>query len=110
MRLALRIDLIRRRAPCFAMCAALAFGAPTAQAAPAQSAKRMNSSINDISLDDQLLSRQHGGEAGMLMIAATPELMQNGDNEVTLWDEIAPPSPLPVPFDAARAAQGNVAT
>jgi hypothetical protein len=28
---------------------------------------------------------------------------------VTLWDEIAPPSPLPIPIDAARTAQGNVA-
>jgi hypothetical protein len=66
--------------------------------------------VNDISHDDQMLSRQHGDEVGMLMVAATPELMQNGSNQVTLWDEIAPPSPLPVPLDAARAAQGNVAT
>ncbi len=28
---------------------------------------------------------------------------------VTLWDELAPPSPLPVPADAARAAQGDAA-
>ncbi|MGF6968462.1 hypothetical protein OKW43_005490 [Paraburkholderia sp. WC7.3g] len=67
-------------------------------------------SMNDISLDDQMLSRQRGGAVGMLMVAATPQLMQNSGNQVTLWDEIAPPSPLPVPVDAARAAQGNVAT
>ncbi|WP_233850781.1 hypothetical protein [Paraburkholderia sp. HD33-4] len=66
-------------------------------------------SVNDISLDDQMLSRQRGGAVGMLMVAATPQLMQSGGNQVTLWDEIAPPSPLPVPVDAARA-QGNVAT
>jgi hypothetical protein len=66
--------------------------------------------VNDISLDDQMLSRQRGGAVGMLMVAATPQLMQSGGNQVTLWDEIAPPSPLPVPVDAARAAQGNVAT
>jgi hypothetical protein len=66
--------------------------------------------VNDISLDDQMLSRQRGGAVGMLMVAATPQLMQNGGNQVTLWDEIAPPLPLPMPVDAARAAQGNVAT
>ncbi|OLL30261.1 hypothetical protein BTH42_18295 [Burkholderia sp. SRS-W-2-2016] len=66
--------------------------------------------VNDISLDDQVLSRQRGGAIGMLMVAATPQLRHVGGNQVTLWDEIAPPSPLPVPVDAARAAQGNVAT
>jgi hypothetical protein len=66
--------------------------------------------VNDISLDDQVLARQRGGAVGMLMVAATPRLMQGGGNQVTLWDEIAPPSPLPIPVDAARAAQGNVAT
>ncbi|MBB5443308.1 MULTISPECIES: hypothetical protein [unclassified Paraburkholderia] len=154
MRLALRIDLISRRAPFFAICAALAFsalpasaGTPTAQAAPAQFATLTDSSdaadpacaslqattpvaaeddsqiaanpstptadaasMNDFSLDDQMLSRQRGGAVGMLMVAATPQLTQSGGNQVTLWDEIAPPSPLPVPVDAARAAQGNVAT
>lgn len=67
-------------------------------------------SVNDFSLDDQVLSRQRGGAVGMVMVAATPQLMRgNGGGNVTLWDEIAPPSPLPVPIDAARAAQGNVA-
>lgn len=70
-------------------------------------------SVNDISLDDQVLSRQRGGAVGMVMVAATPQLMRgngnSGRNSVTLWDEIAPPSPLPIPIDAARAAQGNVA-
>jgi hypothetical protein len=68
-------------------------------------------SMTDIPLDDQMLSRQRGGAVGMVMVAATPQLLR-GDSggRVTLWDEIAPPSPLPVPVDAARAAQGNVAT
>ncbi|WP_244322817.1 hypothetical protein [Paraburkholderia dipogonis] len=69
-------------------------------------------SVNDFSLDDQMLSQQRGGAVGMVMVAATPQLMRgNGGsgNNVTLWDEIAPPSPLPIPIDAARAAQGNVA-
>lgn len=63
--------------------------------------------MNDFALDDQVLSRQRGGATGMVMVAATPQLMRG--SAVTLWDEIAPPSPLPIPIDAARAAQGNVA-
>ncbi|MGF6657617.1 hypothetical protein OKW34_008207 [Paraburkholderia youngii] len=154
MRLAFRIDLISRRAPFFAICAALALsalpasaGTQTTPAAPTRSVTPADfndatdpasaspqtaspvaaedgsqlaanassragdaASMNDISLDDQMLSRQRGGAVGMLMVAATPQLMQGGGNQVTLWDEIAPPSPLPVPVDAARAAQGNVAT
>jgi hypothetical protein len=70
-----------------------------------------DASVNDFSLDDQVLSRQRGGAVGMLMVAATPQLTRGGSGgRVTLWDEIAPPSPLPIPVDAARAAQGNVAT
>jgi hypothetical protein len=65
--------------------------------------------MNDISLDDQMLSRQRGGALGMVMVAATPQLMR-GNGSVTLWDEIVPPSPMPIPVDAARNAQGNVAT
>lgn len=67
--------------------------------------------LDGMALDDPALSRQRGGALGMVMVAATPRLM-HGDSaagQVTLWDEIAPPSPLPVPVDAARAAQGNVA-
>lgn len=68
-------------------------------------------SVNDLVLDDQALSRQRGGFGGMLMVSTTPQLMRgfnNGGNGVTLWDEIAPPSQLPVPVDVARSAQGNV--
>ncbi|MEX3932954.1 hypothetical protein AB4Y32_14315 [Paraburkholderia phymatum] len=64
-------------------------------------------STSSVVLDDQVLSRQRGGAAGMVMVATTPQLVRG--NSVTLWDEIAPPSPLPIPVDAARAAQGNVA-
>jgi hypothetical protein len=66
----------------------------------------------DIVLDDQALSHQRGGFGGMLMVVATPQMMRgvNNGNNVTLWDEIAPPSPLPVPADVARSAQGNVTT
>jgi hypothetical protein len=60
------------------------------------------------SLDDQTLSRQRGGAVGMVMVAATPQLMRG--NNVTLWDEIAPPAPLPIPVDATQNAQGNLAS
>jgi len=62
-------------------------------------------------IDDLTLSHQRGGAVGvgMMMVAATPGLGRG--NGVTLWDEIAPPAPLPVPVDAAsQAAQGNVAS
>ncbi|MFM0245396.1 hypothetical protein [Paraburkholderia sediminicola] len=68
-------------------------------------------SVNNLVLDDQALSSQRGGFGGMVMVAATPQLMRgfnNSGNGVTLWDEIAPPSQLPVPVDVARSAQGNV--
>jgi hypothetical protein len=61
------------------------------------------------SIDDQTLSHQRGGAVGMLMVAATPQLMRGG-NSVTLWDEIAPPAPLPIPVDSGQAAQGNIAS
>ncbi|WP_395067451.1 hypothetical protein [Paraburkholderia silvatlantica] len=60
------------------------------------------------SLDDQTLARQRGGAVGMVMVAATPQLMRG--NNVTLWDEIAPPAPLPIPVDASQNAQGNLAS
>jgi len=61
-------------------------------------------------VDDQTLSRQRGGAVGMVMVAATPQLMRGGTN-VTLWDELAPPAaPIPIPADSSQAAQGNVAT
>lgn len=66
-------------------------------------------------LDDQALSQQRGGFGGLFMVAATPQLMRvsngsGGGNGVTLWDEIAPPSQLPIPVDVARSAQGNLTT
>jgi hypothetical protein len=59
-------------------------------------------------LDDQTLARQRGGAVGMVMVAATQQLMRGGS--VTLWDEIAPPTPLPIPVDTGQAAQGNIAS
>ena len=64
---------------------------------------------NDISLDDQALARQRSDAVGMVRVAAASQLLHGGGERVTLRDEIAPPSPLPVPVDAARATQSNVA-
>ncbi len=102
--------------------AALASSTPAAAAAPETaaadtgddaSAQVLNTpadvvSMNDIALDDQVLARQRGGATGLTMVAATPQLMRG--SSVTLWDELAPPSPLPIPVDAARSAQGNAAS
>ncbi|HEY2021205.1 hypothetical protein [Paraburkholderia sp.] len=95
--LASRSASARRAAPASTGC----------DAQPVASASRAPddaASVNDISLDDQLLSRQRAGALRMSTVAPTPRLMQAGRNHVTLWDEIAPPSPLPIPVDAARAA------
>jgi hypothetical protein len=60
------------------------------------------------SLDDRVLSNQHGRAVGMLMVAAVPDAFRN--NSVTLWDEIAPPTQTPQPVGAAAGAaqSGNI--
>ena len=42
-------------------------------------------------------------------IAAAPSRLQGGANQVTLWDEVAPPAP-PVPVDAMPAGGSNAST
>jgi hypothetical protein len=67
-------------------------------------------------LDEDTLDLQRGRAAGMVMVAATPSMLNgsgsgSGGTGVTLWDEIAPPStPLPIPIDAQRAMQSNNAS
>ncbi len=67
-------------------------------------------------LDEDTLDLQRGRATGMLMVAAAPQLLVtsssggSGGNGVTLWDEIAPPTPLPIPVDAQRAMQSNNAS
>ena len=64
-------------------------------------------------LDEDTLDLQRGRATGMLMVAAAPQLLvtnNSGGNGVTLWDEIAPPTPLPIPIDAQRAMQSNNAS
>lgn len=62
-------------------------------------------------LDDPALPRQRGDDPGPVTVAATPEEPMRNDSAVTLWDEIAPPAPQPVPVDSGHAAQqSNVAS
>ena len=39
--------------------------------------------VNDLVLDDQVLSQQRGGFSGMLMVAATPQLMRSAATVAT---------------------------
>lgn len=61
-----------------------------------------------VPLDENTLGMQRGGTPGFVMVAAVP----SGNASVTLWDEIAPPAPLPmpIPVDAQRVMQGNNAS
>lgn len=60
-----------------------------------------------VPLDEDTLDQQRGRAAGMVMVAATPQMLGTTGNSVTLWDEIAPPTPMPIPVDAQRAMQSN---
>ncbi|MGG1944328.1 hypothetical protein AB1286_05895 [Trinickia sp. NRRL B-1857] len=57
-------------------------------------------------LDDSALARQRGTGPGLMNVGA-PMLALHGAPSVTLWDEIAPPAPVPVPADSAHVAQTN---
>lgn len=57
-------------------------------------------------LDDYMLARQRGTGLGLMTVAVSGPML-HGSHSVTLWDEIAPPAPVPVPADAAQVAQGN---
>lgn len=106
----------------FRSCAALAaLGlALAALAAPCQAqadaqAEQALASVNVIdealtpgatALDDHVLARQRGTGLGLMTVAVSGPML-HGSHSVTLWDEITPPSPVPVPADAAQMAQGN---
>ncbi|MGU7779454.1 hypothetical protein [Burkholderia sp. PU8-34] len=60
-------------------------------------------------LDENTLDQQRGRAPGIVTVSA-PSAMPAGSASVTLWDEIAPPTPLPIPVDAQRAIQGNNAS
>ncbi|CAB3643960.1 hypothetical protein LMG27174_00661 [Paraburkholderia rhynchosiae] len=94
---------------------ALASGADATQtriAAPAGAASPHRSpraiSAKDFSLCDQAIARRGGSAFGLVMMATPPRLTRARTATVTLWDEIAPPLPLPAPVDAAHAMQGGV--
>ncbi|WP_116136413.1 hypothetical protein [Trinickia diaoshuihuensis] len=57
-------------------------------------------------LDDGTLARQRGTGPGLMTVGA-PMLALHGAPSVTLWDEIAPPAPVPVPADSSHVAQSN---
>lgn len=57
-------------------------------------------------LDDRVLARQRGTGPGLMTVAASMQGLQS-TRSVTLWDEIAPPAPVPVPADSAHPAQSN---
>jgi hypothetical protein len=41
-----------------------------------------------------------------MTVGASMQLLK-GTPSVTLWDELAPPAPLPIPADSSHAAQSN---
>lgn len=57
-------------------------------------------------LDDQVLASQRGTGVGLITVAASAQTLAGGSS-VTLWDEIAPPAPVPVPVDTSHVAQSN---
>lgn len=60
-------------------------------------------------LDEETLGQQRGRAPGYVTISTSAQLT-TGSASVTLWDEIAPPAPMPMPVDAQRAMQGNNAS
>lgn len=63
---------------------------------------RADAFVNDFSLDDRVESHRCGWTVGRWIVPATPQSMRGRSARVTLWDEIAPPSPVPMPVQAAR--------
>jgi hypothetical protein len=57
-------------------------------------------------LDDLALARQRGTGPGLMTVGASMQALK-GTPSVTLWDEIAPPAPMPIPADSSHAAQSN---
>lgn len=63
--------------------------------------------VNDtVALDDRMLASQRGTGLGLMTVAAAAQTGSNA-HSVTLWDEIAPPAPAPLPADTAHVAQSN---
>ncbi|RKP52012.1 hypothetical protein D7S89_00125 [Trinickia fusca] len=86
----------------------LALASPVGQTAMEATAGE-EAAIVGVALDDQALADERGSGLGAVTVAATPELIER-THSVTLWDELAPPAPAPVPVDTAKTAQVNVLT
>ena len=78
-----------------------------AQEQDASSAAIGATGANDTAaLDDRVLASQRGTGLGLMTVAATAQA-GGGARSVTLWDELAPPAPAPLPVDTAHVAQSN---
>jgi len=64
------------------------------------------SAAETVALDDRVLASQRGTGLGLMTVAASAQTLAT-TSSVTLWDEIAPPSPAPVPVDTSHVAQSN---
>lgn len=95
-------------APGFVIGAAATDGSsePTRAASQDASVDAEASIAGATALDDRVLARQRGTGPGLMTVAASTQALQAG-HSVTLWDEIAPPAPVPVPADSAHSAQSN---
>ncbi|WP_231748322.1 hypothetical protein [Burkholderia sp. ABCPW 14] len=62
-----------------------------------------------VHVDAGVFARQRERMAAPVPVA-TPTPLFDHSSAVTLWDEIGPPTPLPVPSDAQRMVQGNDAS
>lgn len=69
-------------------------------------ANDQTSATVSMALDDRVLANQRGTGLGLMTIAASAQTVR-GRSSVTLWDEIAPPAPVPVPVDTSHVAQSN---
>lgn len=81
-------------------------GGPTQTASQAASVDAEAPMAGATALDDHVLARQRGTGPGLMTVAASTQALSSA-HSVTLWDEIAPPAPVPVPADSAHSAQSN---
>ena len=102
---ALGIALAALAAPCQAQADSLGDG-PAQQATFEDASADAQAPIAGATpLDDRVLARQRGTGPGLMTVAASMQGLRSA--QVTLWDEIAPPAPVPVPADSAHPAQSN---
>ncbi|WP_206952973.1 hypothetical protein [Trinickia acidisoli] len=98
---ALGIVLAALAAPCQAQAGSFGDARAIGETNASDEALVANATV----LDDRALSRARGTGPGLMTVAASTQVL--GAQSVTLWDEIAPPAPVPVPADSAHVAQSN---